>query len=364
MLPMKGMTMSDDNVVKTQYQTMVPASRARMRATPFKMFVGRSSTSCMVGPEDGSEQNDRVMASQPADSWPALPFAEWADTAATLHMWTQIVGKIRLALTPWTNHSWHVTLYLTSRGLTTSPIPHGTRIFEIRFDFIDHELRIRTSDGTQNDPQAATAQSSPIFIGEVMNALRELGIPGENQSRRLTRSTDPIPFDQDETHRAYDPEYANRFWRVLLQSRSRLQRISAALLRQMQPGPFFLGQLRSGRDAFFGTAGAAASRRNSAFAGRGHARSLFAGSEQPWILAGNAAMPTPIFYSYAYPEPPDFAEAKVQPDGRVLQHTTQGICAALRCGAQAASSPDRGVAQFAQSTYDAASTLGNGTAPR
>src|SRR5438132_12243695 len=148
--------------------------------------------------------------------WPPLPFAKWAETAATLHMWTQIVGKIRLVLTPWTNHSWHVTLYLTSRGLTTSPIPHGTDTFEIRFDFIDHELRILKSDGASRVLKLQS-QSVAKFYGEVMHALNELGL-AVKIDLLPNEIADPIQFDKDEKHRSYDPEYANRFWRVLAQA--------------------------------------------------------------------------------------------------------------------------------------------------
>src|SRR5882757_1964128 len=108
-----------------------------------------------------------------SNPWPPLPFAEWQDTATTLHMWTQIVGKIRLTLSPWINHSWHVTLYVTSRGLTTSPIPHGTGTFEINFDFIAHQLRIETSDGEQRTIELK-ARSVAEFYGAVMKSLDEL----------------------------------------------------------------------------------------------------------------------------------------------------------------------------------------------
>src|SRR6266487_355577 len=138
------------------------------------------------------------MPKSPAASevWPSLNYADWKETCATLHMWTQIVGKIRLRLTPWMNHSWHVTLYLTSRGLTTSPIPHGTDTFEIRFDFIDHELRILKSDGASRVLKLQ-AQSVAKFYGEVMRALSELDL--EVKIDLLPNEiADPIPFDKDE----------------------------------------------------------------------------------------------------------------------------------------------------------------------
>ena len=127
--------------------------------------------------------------------WPSLPFAEWKDTAITLHMWTQIVGKIRLTLTPWTNHSWHVTLYVTSRGLTTSPIPYDTSTFEIRFDFIDHELRILKSDGAVRT-LTLRAQSVAKFYQEVMKSLAELDLP-VSINTMPNEIENPIPFDRD-----------------------------------------------------------------------------------------------------------------------------------------------------------------------
>ena len=142
------------------------------------------------------------------DPWPSLPFAEWQDTATTLHMWTQIVGKIRLTLSPWTNHSWHVTLYVTSRGLTTSPIPHGLRTFEITFDFIDHQLHIDTSDGDRRTVELKP-RSVADFYRAVMRSLDELHLP-VSINKVPNEIQDPIPFDQDEQHRSYDREYANR----------------------------------------------------------------------------------------------------------------------------------------------------------
>src|SRR5437899_12722067 len=157
----------------------------------------------------------QLMPSRTAHSgtWPALPFEAWKDTYATLHMWTQIVGKIRLTLTPWTNHSWHVTLYLTSRGLTTSPIPHGSRIFEIYFDFIDHTLRILNSDGEYR-PIELKPRTVADFYKAVMTALDDLELPVKIDMLP-NEIADPIPFEKNETDAAYDPEYANRFWRVL-----------------------------------------------------------------------------------------------------------------------------------------------------
>src|SRR5260370_15934233 len=148
-------------------------------------------------------------------TWPALPFEAWKDTYGKVHMWTEMGGKIRLTLTPWTNHSWHVTLYLTSRGLTTSPIPHGNNIFEIRFDFIDHELRIMNSDGAIRALKLRP-QSVAKLYEEVMKALTELDLPVKIDLVP-NEIQNPIPFDRDEEHLSYDTQYANRSCRVLVQ---------------------------------------------------------------------------------------------------------------------------------------------------
>src|SRR3954468_2700977 len=178
-----------------------------------------------------SDQRDQV--------WPALPFAEWGDTAATLHMWTQVVGKIRLVKTPWINHSWHVTLYLTARGLTTSPIPHGDATFEINFDFIDHTLRIEKNSGERRSMELK-AQPGSDFYRNVMMALDKLHLP-VHINPLPNEVEKPIAFDRDDEHRAYDPEYANRFWRVLAQSDRVLKNFRSRFCGKCSPVHFFWG---------------------------------------------------------------------------------------------------------------------------
>jgi Family of unknown function (DUF5996) len=148
------------------------------------------------------------------EAWPSLPLEAWSDTLATLHLWTQIVGKVRLAQTPWTNHSWHVTLYVTPRGLTTSPIAHGNRSFSIDFDFCDDRLVVSTSDGAVGG-FPLEPQSVATFYRRLHEELAKLGLdvridPWPNEI------ADPVRFDKDETHRSYDAEYAHRFWRILV----------------------------------------------------------------------------------------------------------------------------------------------------
>lgn len=189
-------------------------------------------------------------------AWPALPLDEWQDTCATLHMWTQIVGKIRLAQTPLINHWWNVPLYVTARGLTTSAIPYETRTFEIDFDFIDHQLLIESDDGAIKTI-ALAPRSVADFHHAVMNALDELGL---NIHIRTTpvEVPDPIPFEQDEQHKSYDAEYAQRFWHVLTQVERVFTEFRARFTGKCSPC-IFLGQLRSGGDALFRAARAGAS---------------------------------------------------------------------------------------------------------
>ena len=181
-----------------------------------------------------------------AERWPELPLAAWRDTRDTLHLWTQVVGKVRLALTPWLNHSWHVALYVTARGLTTSPIPnpaayegeHGSR-FQIDFDFIDHVLWIRTSDGHFRQ---LMLKPMPVaeFYQDLMIALRELGIAVALRPMPC-EIPDCIPFDRDTVHRAYDPDYARRFWRVLASAHEVFSHFRTGFLGKASPVHFFWG---------------------------------------------------------------------------------------------------------------------------
>src|SRR5258705_2034095 len=181
----------------------------------------------------------KISGNKRDEFWPSLPFAEWKETAATLHMWTQIIGKVRLTQTPWINHSWHVTLYVTSRGLTTSPIPHGLYTYEINFDFIDHELRIVKSDGAARVLKLRP-QSVAKFYGEVMNALAEMELP-VTINVTPNEIQNPIPFDEDEEHRSYDREYANRFWRSLVQIDRVFKEFRSRFCGKCSPVHFFWG---------------------------------------------------------------------------------------------------------------------------
>jgi hypothetical protein len=288
-------------------------------------------------------------------SWPSLPFAEWKDTASTLHMWTQIVGKIRLTRTPWINHSWHVTLYLTARGLTTSPIPHPAGIFEIRFDFIDHELRILKSDGAVQVIELRP-KSVAAFYREVMAALSELKI--DTRINTTPNEVEPaIPFDQDDQHRSYDPEYANRFWRVLLQSARVFQEFRSRFCGKCSPVHFFWGSFDLAVTRF---SGRPAPPHPGGVPHLPDAITREAYSQEVSSLGfwpGNAAVPTPVFYSYAYPESPGFTEAKIQPDAAVYEPKLREFILPYDA-VRTAENPDKALVEFAQSAYDAASKLG------
>jgi hypothetical protein len=304
--------------------------------------------------------------------WPALPFAEWKDTAKTLHMWTQVVGKIRLALTPWMNHSWHVTLYLTARGLTTSPMFFNARALQIDFDFVEHELRIlggttavssgnlkgRDNARPSSEKTIALAPKSvAAFYREVMAALEELGTPVEINT--TPNEVDPaIPFEKNETDAAYDPEYANRFWRVLLQSDRVFKDFRSEFCGKCSPVHFFWGSFDLAVTRF---SGRRAPEHPGGVPHLPDAVTREAYSHEVSSLGfwpGNEMMPDPIFYSYAYPAPDGFADAKVRPALASYNGQLKEFVLPYEQMRQT-ESPDATLLEFAHSTYDAASTLGD-----
>jgi hypothetical protein len=289
------------------------------------------------------------------ETWPELLFEKWKDTCATVHMWTQIVGKIRLVQTPWINHSWHVTLYLTARGLTTSPIPHGSSIFEIHFDFISHELQILTSNG---EGCAIPLQSRSVaeFYREVMRRLEDLDL-AVKIDMLPNEIPDPIRFDEDEAHRSYDAEYANRFWHVIAQSDRVFKDFRSRFCGKCSPVHFFWGSFDLAVTRF---SGRPAPQHPGGIPHLPDAITREAYSQEVSSLGfwpGNAAMPTPIFYSYAYPEPKGLSEAKIKPASAAYNSQVKEFVLPYDA-VRTAKSPDETLLEFAQSTYDAASTLG------
>ncbi len=287
--------------------------------------------------------------------WPPLPLEAWSDTCATLHLWTQIAGKIRLAQAPWTNHSWHVTFYVTANGLTTSPIPHGTRTFEIVFDFVVHELRILSSDGGHGRVPLEP-QSVATFYRRLMEAMTALGLPVRIHAKP-NEVAEAIPFAKDEVHRAYDPEYANRFWRVLVQADRVLKRFRARFIGKCSPVHFFWGgpdlavTRFSGRPAPTHPGGVP----NLPDRVTREAYSHEVSSVGFW--PGGGAIAYPAFYAYAYPEPSGFAAAPVAPAGAFYSTDLKEFILSYDV-VRTADSPDDALLAFAQSTYEAAANLG------
>jgi hypothetical protein len=269
-------------------------------------------------------------------------------------MWTQIVGKIRLVQTPWINHSWHVTLYVTARGLTTSPIPHGLHAFEIDFDFIDHELHIKKSDGAR---RALKLQPQPVaaFYEAVMKALNTLELPVKIDMLP-NEVENPIRFDEDKEHRSYDAEYANRFWRVLVQADRVFKDFRSRFCGKCSPVHFFWGSFDLAVTRF---SGRPAPRHPGGIPHLPDQVTREAYSQEVSSLGfwpGSAAAPIPLFYSYAYPEPPGFSEAKVQPTAASYNAKMREFILPYDA-VRTATSPDDVLLDFAQSTYDAASKL-------
>jgi len=283
------------------------------------------------------------------DIWPALPYAAWGDTCATLQLWTQIVGKIRLALMPPINHCWGVTFYPTVRGLTTAPMPHGTRMLQIDFDFIEHSLLLQTDDGSQKSvplkPMTVAA-----FYKQVMSALDELGMPVHIWPVPV-EIAQPIPFEQDNTHKAYDAEYAQRFWRVLLQSSRVFTTFRARFTGKLSPVHLFWGALDLACTRFSGrTAPEHASMTGLPDRVTRDAYSHEVSSCGFWPGATGIE---PIFYSYAYPEPPGYAQSPVAPAQASFDATLGEFILPYEAVRQSAD-PDTTLLQFLQSTYEAA----------
>ena len=287
----------------------------------------------------------------PTEQWPALPYAAWKDTCATLHLWTQIVGKIRLAQTPWINHSWHVTLYVTPRGLTTSPIPYDGRAFQIDFDFIDHALLIEASDGeVKRLPLAAMPVAD--FYDRLMAALAELQIRVRIHGRP-NELPDPIPFREDREHAAYDSDYAHRFWRVLLQVDRVFKQFRTSFLGKASPTHFFWGSFDHAVTRFSGRKAPAhpGGIPNLPDAVTREAYSHEVSSAGFW--PGGGAIDYPAFYSYAYPAPEGFAAAPVRPNAAFF-HEAMGEFILPYDAVRNAAAPDATLLDFLQSTYEAA----------
>jgi Family of unknown function (DUF5996) len=287
--------------------------------------------------------------------WPELVYEEWKDTLETLHLWTQVVGKVRLAQTPWINHSWHVPLYVTARGLTTSPVPYGARTFEIAFDFLDHRLRIDVDDGASTQI-ALRPNTVADFHREVLAALAGLGIDVSIRTMPC-EIPEAVPFDQDRTHASYDADAATRFWRALLRADRVFKTFRSRYAGKVSPVHLFWGGLDlavtrfSGRPAPPHPGGVP----NMADWVAREAYSHEVSSCGFW--PGAAQFPEAIFYSYAYPEPEGFRDAPVRPASARFD-TNLGEFVLPYAAVRAAADPDDMLLEFLQSTYEAAAELG------
>jgi hypothetical protein len=283
--------------------------------------------------------------------WPELPTAAWRETYATLHLWTQIAGKIRLVRSPWLNHSWHVALYVTPRGLTTSPIPDATRTFQIEFDFIDHLLRISTSDGAQRQ-FALAGHSVASFYAAIMAALAELGVP-TTIDEMPNELPEPIRFSEDRQHAAYDPDAVRRLLQILVNADRVFKQFRTGFLGKASPVHFFWGSFDlavtrfSGRRAPRHPGGVPHLSDDVACEAYSHEVS----SAGFW--PGSGAIDYPAFYCYAYPEPAGFRTTKVRP-GAAFFSEALGEFILPYDAVRTAANPDQALLEFLQSTYEAA----------
>ena len=291
------------------------------------------------------------MSNAPLAPWPELPTAAWRETYETLHLWTQIVGKVRLARTPWLNHSWHVALYVTARGLTTSPIPDGVRTFQIDFDLIDHVLRISTSDGARRQ-LALAGQSVASFYSAVMADLAELGID-VTIDEMPNELPEPIRFSQDNRHASYDPAAVRRFFQMLANADRVFKQFRTGFLGKASPVHFFWGSFDLAVTRFSGRRAprhpGGVPHLSDEVACEAYSHEVSSAGFWP----GSGAIDYPAFYSYAYPEPAGFRAAKVRPEAAFFSEALGEFILpydAVRLAAQ----PDQALLEFLQSTYEAA----------
>jgi hypothetical protein len=290
-----------------------------------------------------------ALPTTPNHSWPELPLDAWQDTYATLHMWTQIVGKVRLALSPLVNHWWEVALYVNARGLTTSPIPYGDGIFEVQFDFIDHKLTIQTSWGSSKSIPLK-AQTVADFYSDFMSALRSLGIEVKIWTMPV-EVPNPIRFETDTQHASYDPEYAHRFWRILTLCDTIFKEFRSPFIGKDSPVHFFWGSFDLCVTRF---SGRRAPERAGADPITREAYSHEVISAGFW--PGGGEVKGPAFYAYAAPEPAGFSEQKVKP-AAAFYHPQIKEFLLMYDDVRQADSPREALLDFLQSTYEAGANL-------
>jgi hypothetical protein len=289
------------------------------------------------------------------DAWPSLPLDDWIETYTTLHLWTQIVGKTRLALSPRENHWWHVTLHVTARGLGTPPMPHGSTVFDVEFDFVEHRLVIRTSGGDVR-MLPLRPRSVADFYREYLAALDGLGLPV--RFRAVPDEVEhPIPFADDRQHATYDADQAARFWRVLAQADRLLRKFRGRFVGKSSPVHFFWGAFDLSLTRF---SGRPAPVRPEAGAMMREAMSHEEFSVGFW--PGSGAVREPAFYAYTVPEPAGFASATVRPAFAGYRREISNFILPYE-RVRTAATPDETVLEFFQTSYDAAADLGGWDRP-
>ena len=285
------------------------------------------------------------------DIWPELPYEAWTDTLNTLHLWTQIVGKIKLKLSPFLNEWWNVAFHVTPRGMTTSTIPYGSRVFEINFDFLAHRLDVLVNDGSSRSI-ALRPQSVADFYKELMEALNSLGIQLEITTNPVEMMESLIPFDRDTEHASYDSEYVVRWWRILVQLDRLLQQFRAPFVGKSSPVLFWWGSFDLSETRFSG---------RPVPPQEWPARWMAEGSDQECYAAGfwpgNSKFPKPALFSYGHPQPPGLPDARIQPDAAYFDKDL-GEFILPYDAVRTAPSPDRLVLAFYRSTYEATADLG------
>jgi Family of unknown function (DUF5996) len=293
--------------------------------------------------------------SSEAGAWPELSYTGWHETLTTLHLWTQIVGKVRLSLTPWVNHSWQVPLYVTARGLGTSPIPYGSEVLEIEFDFIGHQLRVRTSRGEEG-VLALEPQTVADFYRHVTELLDSVGV-AVVINELPNELPNPVRFSSDRGHRSYDPQAAHRFWRALVRMDHIFKRFRTGFLGKVSPVHFFWGSFDlavtrfSGRKAPLHPGGVPGLPDSVAREAYSHEVS----SAGFW--PGNETFPLAVFYSYAYPEPPSFQSRHLTAGARYDETLREFVLPYDTV--RASVNPEGLLLDFLSTTYAAAADAGN-----
>jgi len=283
------------------------------------------------------------------ERWPALPLNEWKDTYRTLHMWTQIVGKIRMTLSPPLNHWWHVSLYVNSRGLTTGPVPYPSGAFEIQFDFQKHALQIHTSEsGSVSRPLKPESVAS--FYQGIWESLASLGI-AIDINLKPQEVADAVPFDRDFANCFYDAEYANRFWRILLSTAHVMEQFRGRFIGKCSPVHFFWGSFDLACSRF---SGRLAPPRRGKISGPAYSHEVCSAGFWP----GGGAVDGPAYYSYTVPQPPGLEKAEIRPAGaKWNQQLSEFIL--MYDDVRSAPSPEDALLEFFESTYDAGASLAN-----